>query len=175
VTPQDESGILLIGIGNPLRGDDAVGVVIARRIQERHLPGVRVLEHDGEGASLMEAWKGAQTVVAIDAVSSKSKPGKIYRFEATKQPLPGRMFQDSTHAFGLHEAIELSRALHQLPVQLIIYGIEGRSFAIGGRLSKEVEKAASSLVDRILAAAAALEIGNSRPPRPRLAADFDGT
>jgi len=60
------------------------------------------------------------------------------------------MFSDSTHAFGLQEAIELSRVLQQLPKRLVIYGIEGKSFAIGERLSKEVSQALSQAVARIL-------------------------
>ena len=151
MNPPAESAVLVIGIGNSLRGDDAVGRKVASRIRERNIPSVRVLEHDGEGASLMELWKGARTVILVDAVSSPAKPGTICRFDATHHPLPQRIFQNSTHAFGLNEAVELSRALNQIPPRLIIYGIEGKSFGIGGELSPEVEHAVPEVVDRIFA------------------------
>jgi hydrogenase maturation protease len=145
-----QAEILLIGVGNPLRGDDAAGPLAAKLIRAGHHSSVRVIEHDGEGVSLMEAWRGAQKVIVVDAASSNSPPGTIYRFEATHQPLPGKVFQNSTHAFGLNEAVELARALHQLPQELIVYGIVGKSFDLGGPLSAEAEAAVRQVVKRIL-------------------------
>jgi len=142
--------ILLIGVGNPLRGDDGAGPVVAKLIRERHHPCISVREHDGEGASLIETWASAQKVIVVDAVSSDSPPGTIYRLDATEQPLPGKVFQSSTHAFGLHDAIELARALHRLPRQIIIYGIVGKCFETGSGLSGEVEIAARQVAERIL-------------------------
>jgi hydrogenase maturation protease len=142
--------ILLIGVGNPLRGDDAAGRLVANLIRKRQPSSFRVIEHDGEGASLIEAWAGAQKVIIVDAVSSEALPGTIYRFDAVEQSLPGKVFQNSTHAFGLCEAVELARTLHRLPRQLIIYGIAGKSFDTGGRLSVEVESAVSHVAERIL-------------------------
>jgi len=151
-----QSNVLVIGIGNPLRGDDGVGRIVARRLQERAIPNLRVLELDGEITSLLEAWKGLRAVIVVDAAASHSAPGTVHRFEAIQSALPGKIFQNSTHAFGLHEAVELSRALHQLPQRLVVFGIEGKSFALGGELSVDVEQAATKVVDRIIEEAAAL-------------------
>ena len=150
MTPRSETEILLIGVGNPMRGDDAAGLRAAKLIRERNHPSFRVIEHDGECASLMEAWTGAQTVIVVDAAWSDSPSGTIHRFDATQQLLPGRLFQRSTHAFGLHEAVELSRALNRLPPQLIIYGICVKSLEIGASLSDEVEKSVRQVVERVL-------------------------
>ncbi|MGA2430316.1 MAG: hydrogenase maturation protease [Candidatus Acidiferrum sp.] len=147
---QTKSGILVIGIGNPLRGDDAVGRLVARHLGKRNVPALRVLEHDGEGASLMEVWKDEKVVMVIDAVSSHTEPGTIHRFDAASEVPQKRLFQASTHAFGLYEALRLARSFGQLPPRLIVYGIEGKSFGIGQRVSDEVKDAASRLVDRIL-------------------------
>ena len=46
--------ILVIGIGNQYRGDDALGILLARRINSLNLPQVRVIEQAGEGAALIE-------------------------------------------------------------------------------------------------------------------------
>jgi len=61
------------------------------------------------------------------------------------------MFPGSSHSFGLHEAIELARALKRLPRRLILYGIEGKSFGLGGELSPDVKEAAPRVADRIVA------------------------
>ena len=63
----ERNRLLVIGVGNPYRNDDAVGLVVARRIRDLNLQGVTVIEANGEGASLMEAWQGADSVILIDA------------------------------------------------------------------------------------------------------------
>jgi hydrogenase maturation protease len=142
--------ILVIGVGNDYGGDDAVGHLVARELKAK-MEGntVRVVEEGGEGASLMEAWQGADVAIVIDAVRSAKVPGAIHRFEAETQPIPGRLFSYSTHAFSVAEAIEMARALDQLPAKLIVYGIEGKSFDPGGELSLEVRAAVDEAVQRI--------------------------
>jgi len=148
--PPSEGGTLIIGLGNQYRRDDAVGLVVARRLKEAAPEHVRVLEESGEGTSLMESWKGADTVILIDAVHSEAGPGTVRRLDAHRQPIPTRFFHCSTHAFGVAEAIELARVLSQLPPRLIVYGIEGKTFEAGLGLSPEVEKAAQEVVERVL-------------------------
>jgi hydrogenase maturation protease len=132
---------LLIGIGNEFRSDDGVGILAARRIREKNLPDVAVLEHDGEGMALLDAWAGAETVVLIDAVSSGAAPGTIHRIDARRQSVPQELFSFSTHELGLAHAVELARSIGRLPVNLVIYGIEGKNFQAGSSLSTEVQKA----------------------------------
>src|SRR5512145_3075445 len=122
---------LIIGIGNEYRSDDAAGLIVARRLKERLADSVKVIEQSGDGAALMEAWRGAETVIIFDAVMSGAAAGTIHRFDVSAQPLPKSGFRCSTHAFGVAEAIELARALGELPRSLIVYGIEGNNFAAG--------------------------------------------
>jgi len=148
---------LIIGVGNPYRGDDAAGVLAARRLRDAELDSFTVLEHSGEGASLMETWKGADAVILMDAVSSGSPPGTIHRLEPLTNPLPAQMFQSSTHAFSLAQAIEMARAFDDLPAAVIVFGIEGQDFQAGTELSPEVSKALPELVRRVLEEARGLQ------------------
>ncbi len=143
------SKIIVIGIGNAYRSDDAAGLMVARRLQEQSIGSCEVHEQVGEGTALMELWKGAQQVVVIDAVQSGAAPGTIHRFQANLHPLPAAMFRHSTHAFGLIAAIELSRALNQLPPNLIIFGIEGENFDPGTVLSRAILKGVNDLVEDV--------------------------
>lgn len=142
--------ILVIGMGNAYRSDDAAGLIAARRVNEQASEHCSVIEHTGEGAALMELWKGADTIIVIDAVRSGAAPGTVSRFDATLHPLPASMFRDSTHAFGLAEAVELGRALKQLPRQLIVYGVEAQNLKAGTNLSPAIEFAVQTVVERVL-------------------------
>ena len=147
---QDEQLTLVIGIGNFYRGDDALGIVVARRLKARNPDHITIVEQSGEGAALMAAWQHASSVIVVDAMKSGAQPGSIQRFDAHTEPLPSRIFPKSTHAFSLVEAIELARVLGQLPQQLIVYAVEGKNIAPGEGLSAEVEQAADEL-ERLLA------------------------
>ncbi len=142
--------LVIIGVGNVYRRDDAVGLIVARRLKAEHLDDVRILEESGEGAALMESWKDADTVILIDAVHSGGAPGTIHRLDAHAQAIPTGFFHYSTHAFSVAEAVELARALNQLPPRFIIYGIEGKDFEAGEGLSPEVEKAVEEVVRLVL-------------------------
>ena len=141
--------ILIIGIGNEYRSDDAVGLVIARALQARSLPYTRVIEASGEGTALLEAWKESDHVILVDAVTSQAPEGTIYCLDAQSGPFSPNLFTLSTHAFGVAEAIELGRALGDLPQQLVLYGIETKNFVAGVALSLKVERAAQAVIEDI--------------------------
>jgi hydrogenase maturation protease len=147
---RDSQRILVIGIGNEYRTDDAAGLIVARRVKEMNHPHVTIGEESGEGVALMEAWKGVDAVVVIDAVHSGAQSGTVHRLDAHAQSIPARFFHCSTHTFGVAEAIELSRALNQLPPRLILYGIEGENFDVGARLSSGVERAVQKVVASVV-------------------------
>jgi hydrogenase maturation protease len=142
------SALLVIGVGNALRGDDAVGLVVLERLRAA-LPAVPMREESGEGAALMEAWAAAQQVFIIDATASGAAPGTIHRLDAQAQPIPAEFFHYSTHDFGVAEAIEMARVLGRLPASLVIYGIEGSSFNFGAELTPAVARAVPEVVQRL--------------------------
>jgi hydrogenase maturation protease len=135
----------LIGIGNRFRSDDAAGLEVVRRLRLARPPGVRLIEQEGEPASLIESWSRVDEALVVDAVNSGSAPGTLHRFDVTDAPLPAQVFP-STHAMGLPEAVELARELDRLPGRLIVYGIEGQNFEAGEGLTEPVQKTVSKLV-----------------------------
>jgi hydrogenase maturation protease len=146
--------MIVIGVGNELRRDDAVGLAVLRALRDRDLPAngdaVTLREASGEGATLMETWQGADVVILVDAVCSDGEPGTVYRFDAHEQILPSQFFNYSTHAFSVAEAVELARALGQLPPHLIVYGIEGSDYDTGAGLSAPVDASVETVADQIL-------------------------
>jgi hydrogenase maturation protease len=141
--------VIVIGVGNAWRGDDAAGLAVARRLRELALAGVEVREVEGDASVLVELWTGAQYVVVVDAAALGAAHGTISHFDALAGPLPARSVRSSTHAFGVPDAIELSRALGRLPERLDVYAIEGERFDAGGRLSPAVERAVAEVVEKL--------------------------
>ncbi len=138
--------LLIIGCGAEERGDDAAGLLVARRLREL---GVGAIEHSGEGLSLIEAWSEADAVMLIDAVKTGAAAGAISRWDGRTAPIARDVFKVSTHAFGVAEAVELARTLDRLPPALTIYGIEGASFQHGAPPSPAVLAAVHTLANQI--------------------------
>ena len=149
ILPAD-ARILVIGVGNEYRSDDAVGLVVARRLRQLSLGNVTVIEASGEGTDLMESWKGADTVIIVDAASSGAKPGTIHRIDARAQRIPTGLLRYSTHAFSVGEAVELARAMNRLPPRMVVFGIEGERFDEGTVLSRAVQGSVDTVVDLVL-------------------------
>ncbi|MCB1496280.1 MAG: hydrogenase maturation protease [Bauldia sp.] len=146
-----DASVMIVGIGNPDRGDDAVGRLVARRLRAMVGPGVAVVEHDGEAASLLDRLAGARTAFLIDACVSGAPPGTARRIDLGTDAgiLPDLQFGLSTHGFGLAEAIALGRALGSLPPRAIVYAIEAGSFETGGGLTRAVADAVGTVAKQV--------------------------
>ena len=144
------SRAVVIGVGNPYRGDDAVGLAVAERLRDRVPPGVELVECEQEPSRLLDAWEGADVALIVDASSSGGVPGTVHRFDAAAGGVPARVFRSSTHAFGVGEAVELGRALGRLPARVVVYGVDGAAFVAGEGLSAPVEAAVGEVVDAVL-------------------------
>jgi hydrogenase maturation protease len=145
------SQLVIIGVGNQYHGDDVVGHIVASRLAKElgEQMQIRLLLEDGEGARLMTAWKSAAMVILIAATLSGAAPGTLYRIDAVTQPLVSTWWRCATPAFGVAEAIALARLLHVLPAHLLVYGIEGASFATEAPLSKAVEHVIPAVLSQV--------------------------
>lgn len=142
---------LFLGIGNAQRGDDALGPFVANQLLDDialKKAGVDILDHGGEGVSLMDLWQDQDLVVVVDAMKSGAKTGTVAFFDAVREPLQDSVFHYSSHLFGLAEAVEMARALDRLPKKLFILGVEGKTFDFGKGFSPSVKKALPSVVEK---------------------------
>lgn len=143
---------LIIGCGNLLRGDDAVGPVLVRRLLERGLPaGVEVADGGTSGMDVAYRMRGAGRVVLVDATTTGGEPGTLYRLagEDVEQlpPLEGL----NLHAFRWDHALAFGRWLlkDDYPDDIVVYLVEAGSFELGAPLSPAVEAAMNHLVDHL--------------------------
>jgi len=160
----DKNRILVIGIGNDFRSDDAVGLYVARELENKGLDGVTIIEGINDGTSMIELWDNRSLVFVVDCVASGGNPGRIYRFDAFKEKIPESRFPSfSSHAFNITDTIALARNIDRLPENMIIYGIEGRTIDTGDKLTDAVKKAADDVVIRIVDEVAHYKLGGDTP------------
>ncbi len=158
------SGIFIVGVGNLIRRDDGVGIVVAQRLKQHfHSPHtvssvippplnnkITVIEQCEDVLELLNLWNNNCLVFLIDAVNSGAEPGTIFRIDARAHKIIQPIFRNLTsHTLSLAVAIELGRTLNQLPQEIMVYGIEGKDFNLGEGLSPEVEKASEKVAEQI--------------------------
>ena len=141
---------LLIGVGNPGRGDDGAGRVVVQRLAARNDCAFKLLEATGEATALMSAWTGSDDVVLVDACRGAGPAGSIHRFSPDDVERVARLQHASTHSLGVAAAIGLARALGTLPGRLVIYAIEARHSCDGAGLSPEVDRAVDEVVALVM-------------------------
>ena len=139
--------MLIIGCGNLQRGDDAAGELVAQKLRSL---GISARICSGEASELLDAWRGADDVLVVDAVVTGAPVGTVHRW-SNPQSIPFAKSAGSTHGFGLAEAIALAVAMKELPARLWIYGIESENFQIGAGISPKVECAVDEVVKAIAA------------------------
>jgi len=162
--------VLVVGVGNALRGDDGAGLDVVRLIAPRAgQAGIGVAEMESDPTRLLELWDGCGATVVVDTMRSAARPGTVLRVDASSAALPVTLRgSSSTHAVGLGQAIELARALHRLPARVVIYAVEGECFEAGADRSQRVRKAVPVLAEQVLGEALALAaaVRSRSPARP---------
>jgi hydrogenase maturation protease len=154
-----ESGFLMrlvLGIGNPLRGDDGVGIRVLEMLKEQDLPeDILLLDAGTPGFGLvnhLQEWAqaGGGQVTIIDAVNMGEMPGVWRRFtpEEVKMITSGEHL--SLHQIDLAGGLALAEAVGILPEQIVIYGIEPACIDWKQGLSPEVSSGVPELVNNIL-------------------------
>lgn len=131
---------LVIGVGNPDRGDDGAGPAVVALLE---LEGVEVRRARGEATELLQLFAGRELVYVVDAVVSGQPPGSLHRLDGHE--LPPFMRCTSTHGLGLAEAVELARVLGSLPPRLVVLGIEAAQLRVGDEMSAPVRRAVECL------------------------------
>lgn len=137
---------LLIGLGNPILGDDGVGWRVAQELEDsqRIPPGVDVIFMAVGGISLMEAMAGYERAIIIDAIVTHQVPiGTVRRFQLEELTDPSYGHLSSAHDTSLQNALRVGRDLGiKLPDEIIIVAIESQNvYDFSEELSPQVSAA----------------------------------
>lgn len=142
---------LVIGIGNPLQGDDGLGACAVQMLANEVLPaGVQIEELGTPGWGLVNFLQGWQRVILIDAVCMGEEPGTWRRLEKDDIQLVASDQVRSLHEPGLAESLSLAQTLGLLPDEIVLYGVEPACIQPSGELSPAVRQVVTPLVKQIL-------------------------
>jgi len=138
----EKKDILVVGLGNPLMGDEGIGVCVLEAVSRdaSSFPGVEFLDLGTGGMKVLHAIAGRRKVVFVDCAVMGGAPGAIRRFtvdEVRSQKVLGGV---SLHEADLFRLLELSRRLGECPQEVVIFGIEPARVAEGEGLSAAVRE-----------------------------------
>lgn len=140
--------IRILGIGSPF-GDDQLGWKAIDLLSDRQeLQKIYLEKCDRPGVSLLSLMKNADTVFLIDAIRSNDAVGKIHRWQDVE--IETKYHPTSSHAMGIAEALQLAKALQEIPKSVILFGIEMDENNYASSLSLPVQKSLFILVERIV-------------------------
>jgi hydrogenase maturation protease len=142
--------ILILGLGNPLQGDDGVGCRVAEALEQRALPAhVEVLDGGTPGVGLINLFEGRARVILIDAAEIGQEPGTVVRFLPEDVSLTGSSERFSLHRSGVADALNLARALSiQLP-EIVVFGVQPARVNWDEALSPAVQAAVPRVIEAI--------------------------
>jgi hydrogenase maturation protease len=164
--------ILVAGLGNLFRGDDAFGSEVARRLLNRELPSeVRVIDFGTRGYDFAFALAdGYEYVLIVDTVSRSAEPGTLFVIEPEVDELEKLRhdeFSDQSHDMNPLAALKLTRTMCETLPRLILVGCEPMELGDDEEgclgLSDPVAAAIDPAVDRVLSLLAEISTGLVRP------------
>jgi hydrogenase maturation protease len=161
---------LIIGCGNLLRGDDAVGPLLVRHLAEMAAQGrvphdVRLADGGTAGMDVAFAMRGQRHVVIVDASTGTGEPpGTVHR-------VPGAVLEElpppqgmNLHSFRWQHALSFGRWLLKgdYPERIDVHLVAAQSTVLGEALSPVVETAMHALAERLVT-----ELAAEAPLTPR--------
>lgn len=139
--------ILIIGVGNPFRGDDGIGPQIIKQLHDNGgLDNTELMDGGTDGLALLDYIKEHEKVIIVDAVSMGCVPGTVKVFTPEEVIMNTSSEALSTHGFGLAEVINLMEKL-EIKTELKIVGIEPKNVIFSDTMSDEVEGAIGNVID----------------------------
>ncbi len=153
------TGILIIGYGNLLRGDDAVGCHAAHELEQHYRddPGVEVIACQQLTPEMADDVSRCGFVLFLDA-SSAEKPGTIRQTRISPGNAPGGF----THQLTPSSLLSAAQQLYGDTPEAVCITLEGWSFEVGNRLSGGARLRLPEFVRQ-----AQEVVGNYRPQKSR--------
>jgi len=156
--------IVVLGLGNLMRTDDAVGMhALARLAADHRLPaGVSLVEGGTLGMELLYYVENASLLLTLDAVDASEPPGTVMLFKGEEvETLPCAR---SVHLLGLADLLSALRLTERAPKEVMLLGIQPESTEWGTQLTPTVDAAVSKVIEIALDKISAWKSRHATPP-----------
>lgn len=140
---------VIVCIGNPLMGDDGVGIEVAKSLRKLNLgESVPILERQIIDVSILDQSEGASKLVIVDAVKSGGPPGSVVKFSPGDPGAPV-LRAPLSHEQGLDDIVALAEKGGMRPPSVVVIGVEPEDCSPGEGLSVKVAGAIPSVLEEI--------------------------
>jgi len=148
--------ILVLGIGNLVMSDDAVGVLVAQRLQKeyRFADNVEIMDGGTLGLDLLPKLENISNLIMIDAVETGKAAGTCVRLSGQELPI-ALQTKVSPHQMGLKDLLAVSELMGHSPKEMVLIGVQPGSIEMEVGLTPDVEAQLDTLVGNVL-----LELSN---------------
>jgi hydrogenase maturation protease len=145
---------IIIGLGNPILGDDGVGWKVAEEVGRRLSPDSPVIVNclSLGGISLMERLIGYDRAILIDTLAVQGPSGSVLSLSLGDLPNYSAYHTSSLHDTTLQNALEMGRRIGaKLPSQVVVVGITARQvFEFSEHLTEEIQAAVPQAVKAVM-------------------------
>lgn len=149
---QPQISVLVLGIGNLVMSDDAVGVMVAHQLQQRYrfADNVEIMDGGTLGLDLLPKLENISNLIMIDAVETGKKAGTCVRLSGQELPI-ALQTKVSPHQMGLKDLLAVSELMGHSPKEMVLIGVQPGSIEMEVGLTVEVEAQLETLVSNVLA------------------------
>lgn len=154
--------ILVLGVGNTLLTDEAVGVRVVEALQDHPDSaelGLKLMDGGTMGLTLLVAMEDADALIVVDAAYLGEGPGAVKVFEGPDMDHFLRNRGRSPHDIGLDDLMDGLRLREAVPEHRALVGIEPQILTIGEHLTEPVAMAVPQAANAILQLARRWEKG----------------
>jgi hydrogenase maturation protease len=139
--------IAVLGLGNLMRTDDAVGMLAIQQLRAdpRFPKSVTLIEGGTLGLDLLYPLEDITHLVALDAIDAGAPPGTLLRFE--KNDLADLPISKSVHLLGFSDLIGAMRLIESAPEQIVVLGVQPDVIGWGTELTPTLQAALVTLVE----------------------------
>lgn len=143
--------ILVLGLGNLVMTDDALGSLVVRSLAQRFAfpEEVELLDGGTLGLDLLPRLEKITKLLVVDALEMGAEPGTLFRLEGEAVP---RAFANklSVHQMGLQDLLAVAELQGHLPPELIVWGAQSASIEMGTELSEALTPALEKVVAAVV-------------------------
>ncbi len=159
--------VLVIGQGNVLLGDEALGPEVVRTLEARWElpPGVEALEIGTQGLNLLPFLAGVEALVAVGSLHGRGPPGEVRVLDREALRRDDPEYRTSPHAYGLRAHLQALEFAGGAPSRVWVVGAIPADVELRGGLSPALKAAVPRVLDEVLA----LLRGLGAEARPRAA------